>query len=434
MATAKKRGGKADKKKRVTNSKSTKSKSAKSKKSAATARAATKRKPAAKSKPAAKRGAASKSKAAAKSKVAAKRKTAAKSKRAAKGRATATSKRTTKSTRATRSRGAAKGLRSRAAARSVALANVLGIENCSQAFKDKVIRIAADLQMDPNFLMAVMSFESGHSFSPSMLNAAGSKAVGLIQFMPRTAEALGTTTAKLAAMTAEDQLDYVAKYFAPHRGKLKTIEDTYMAVLWPKAIGKGLDFVLWEKGSVQYTQNKGLDIDRDGRITVRDASEKVRRILSDAGAGTPAGPVLSAGMESPAVGALQDAMIEYGYLTVEEKNTGPNRFGQRTQRAVSAFQADNHLQVTGTYNAETQDAVRQLREGVKRGSRGNVVLGMQERLAALGHLSEADLATGPKIFGEKTERALKQFQQQRGLSPSGMLTGETYRALRRAAQ
>ena len=57
----------------------------------------------------------------------------------------------------------------------------------SAAFRNKVRAIASELGTDPNFLMAAMAFETGRSFSPSQRNQAGSGAVGLIQFMPRTA-------------------------------------------------------------------------------------------------------------------------------------------------------------------------------------------------------------------------------------------------------
>jgi len=40
------------------------------------------------------------------------------------------------------------------------LVNVLGIENTSEAFRKKVLEIADRLLIDPNFLMAIMSFES----------------------------------------------------------------------------------------------------------------------------------------------------------------------------------------------------------------------------------------------------------------------------------
>lgn len=57
----------------------------------------------------------------------------------------------------------------------------------SPAFKSKVVAMAKMLNTDPNWLMAVMAFESGESFRPDIRNAAGSGATGLIQFMPATA-------------------------------------------------------------------------------------------------------------------------------------------------------------------------------------------------------------------------------------------------------
>src|ERR1051325_8702175 len=113
------------------------------------------------------------------------------------------------------------------------LINVPGIENTNDAFRQKVIQIAANLQIDPNFLMAIMSFESGASFSPSKQNAAGSGAVGLIQFMPKTAKNLGTSTQELAGMTAVRQLDFVELYFMPFKGRLKTIEHADLAGVRP---------------------------------------------------------------------------------------------------------------------------------------------------------------------------------------------------------
>ena len=149
-----------------------------------------------------------------------------------------------------------------------------------EAFRRRVVEIAADLGCDPNHLMAAMAFETGESFSPSVRNAAGSGATGLIQFMPSTATLLGTTTAALARMTPERQLDYVAKYFLPYRGRLRTIEDVYMAILWPAAIGKPSEHVLFKAPSKTYAQNKGLDKDRDGRVTKREAAAAVSAKLA----------------------------------------------------------------------------------------------------------------------------------------------------------
>jgi hypothetical protein len=154
----------------------------------------------------------------------------------------------------------------------------------TKPFRDKVQDVATSIEVEPNFLMACMAFETGRSFSPAVKNGAGSGAVGLIQFMPSTAQALGTTTAALAAMSAVRQLDFVEKYFAPRKGKLKTLEDVYMAILWPAAIGKPNSHVLFSKADAtnpkRYVQNAGLDYNSDGIITKEEASDRVRKQLT----------------------------------------------------------------------------------------------------------------------------------------------------------
>lgn len=161
------------------------------------------------------------------------------------------------------------------------LRKVIGIENTDLAFRLKVIEIADRLNIDPNWLMACMSFETGGTFSPSIKNIAGSGATGLIQFVPSTAQGLGTSVEALAQMTAIDQLDWVEKYFQPYKGRIRSLEDCYMAILFPAAIGKGKDHVLFS-GGIAYRQNAGLDANRDGRITVGEATAKVRsRFVSD---------------------------------------------------------------------------------------------------------------------------------------------------------
>ncbi|WP_324751446.1 peptidoglycan-binding protein [Roseovarius sp. Pro17] len=147
-----------------------------------------------------------------------------------------------------------------------------------QAFNDKVIGIASRIKCDPNHLMAVMAFETGESFSPSIENAAGSGAIGLIQFMPATATHLGTTSAKLAAMSAIDQLGIVEAYFKMQvNGRpMPALSDLYMAVLWPAAVGKLDSHVLFAKGTKAYAQNARLDINKNGKITKAEAASKVQ--------------------------------------------------------------------------------------------------------------------------------------------------------------
>lgn len=150
----------------------------------------------------------------------------------------------------------------------------------SQNFRDQVRRIASSLQMPQDgasWLMACMAWESARTFSPNVKNAAGSGAVGLIQFMPSTAVGLGTTTDALAEMTAEQQLSYVLRYFDPYRGKLQLLSDTYMVILWPAAVGKPDSTILWDQGTrpTTYKQNAGLDGDHNGQITKAEAASRV---------------------------------------------------------------------------------------------------------------------------------------------------------------
>lgn len=151
----------------------------------------------------------------------------------------------------------------------------------SHAFRLKVFDGCRSMAMDPDFLMACMAWESGETFSPSVRNGAGSGATGLIQFMPSTAQGLGTNVEALAALTAEQQLDYVFKYFRPYRGRLITLSDTYMAILWPRAVGRPESEALWTKATkpTTYRQNAGLDVSRDGIITKAEAASKVQKKL-----------------------------------------------------------------------------------------------------------------------------------------------------------
>lgn len=126
-----------------------------------------------------------------------------------------------------------------------------------------------------SWLMSCIAFESGESFSPSVRNAAGSGAVGLIQFMPSTAMELGTTSGELARMSAEDQLAVVERYFRPYARRIHSLSDMYMAILLPKYIGQPESSVLFLDPGKAYRQNSGLDADNNGKITKAEASGMV---------------------------------------------------------------------------------------------------------------------------------------------------------------
>ncbi len=152
----------------------------------------------------------------------------------------------------------------------------------SSDFREKVFEISDRFgwtDRHASWLMACMAFESAETFSPSIKNGAGSGAVGLIQFMPKTAEGLGTSTEALARMVGIEQLEWVARYFKPYVSRIHTLPDMYMAILMPSFIGRPESAILFKQGTKAYTQNKGLDANRDGVVTKLEAARKVNAKL-----------------------------------------------------------------------------------------------------------------------------------------------------------
>jgi len=156
----------------------------------------------------------------------------------------------------------------------------------------KIREIAGKHGIDPKDLLSIMRFETGGSFSASVANPE-SGATGLIQFTAPVAKELGTTLAELAQMSREEQLVYVDRYLdmrkkppfnLPERGA--SLDDLYMAVLHPAAIGEDSSYVLFRSGTgseveqKRYDQNKGLDSNNDGTITKGEAVAKVRSYKS----------------------------------------------------------------------------------------------------------------------------------------------------------
>jgi len=144
-------------------------------------------------------------------------------------------------------------------------------------FIQKVQDVAKSLNCSYIDLLCCMAFETGRTFNPGLRNSIG--ATGLIQFIKPTAIALGTTTDALAAMTRVEQMAYVQTYFK--KGPVAKVanpqlEDLYMQILWPAAVGKPLDYVLFRAPDKAYEQNKGLDREKKGYVTKQDAASKVR--------------------------------------------------------------------------------------------------------------------------------------------------------------
>jgi hypothetical protein len=162
---------------------------------------------------------------------------------------------------------------------------VRGIERLSQDDLRALERAASIIDIHPDWLASVMSFESG--LNPAARNAL-SNATGLIQFMPSTANRLGTTISELSRMSFQEQLPYVIKYFGEKAG-LRSLEDTYLKVFYPLAIGKTADWIVAKEGEAVYTQNQGFDTSHRGFITKADITSTIRGVYNR---GKAAGEIL----------------------------------------------------------------------------------------------------------------------------------------------
>ncbi|MGI5864857.1 MAG: LysM peptidoglycan-binding domain-containing protein [Myxococcales bacterium] len=69
---------------------------------------------------------------------------------------------------------------------------------------------------------------------------------------------------------------------------------------------------------------------------------------------------------------------------------------------------------------------------LKRGSQGAAVKDLQNALVKLGYMTKAEMATGPGIFGPRTEAALKRFQSRNGVQATGYYGPQTRAALTKA--
>lgn len=66
---------------------------------------------------------------------------------------------------------------------------------------------------------------------------------------------------------------------------------------------------------------------------------------------------------------------------------------------------------------------------LQRGSTGPAVRALQDRLVKAGFLKAADVATGPGVYGPRTEAAVKRFQQAVGIPATGVAGASTHAAL-----
>lgn len=107
----------------------------------------------------------------------------------------------------------------------------------------EVARMAERLGGDAANFMAIMHFESAHTFTTDIRNKK-SGATGLIQFMPSTAKGMETSTSDLAKMCRLKQLEYVERYFreqkkAHRNADFRKLSHVVLAVFEPVGLDPG---------------------------------------------------------------------------------------------------------------------------------------------------------------------------------------------------
>jgi hypothetical protein len=119
-------------------------------------------------------------------------------------------------------------------------------------FQAKLRQVATALGVEADHLLKIMHFETAGTMDPRITSGTGTGAIGLIQFMPKIATSLGTSTAQLAQMSAEQQLNYVYQFYKANKlPPGSSLSDIYLYTFMPAVArsGKPDTFVLGKKGA-----------------------------------------------------------------------------------------------------------------------------------------------------------------------------------------
>ncbi len=134
---------------------------------------------------------------------------------------------------------------------------------------------------------------------------------------------------------------------------------------------------------------------------------------------------LSYGEKSDVVLSCQQRLKELGYLTT----TPDGAYGNDTVAAVKQFQSRNDLVVDGYLGPSTRLALTSADaqpNGMVLGEQGDSVIRIQQLLNKYGYLSSSNV-TG--YYGEVTEKAVKAFQSNNGLTSDGTVGLQTMNKL-----
>jgi N-acetylmuramoyl-L-alanine amidase len=137
------------------------------------------------------------------------------------------------------------------------------------------------------------------------------------------------------------------------------------------------------------------------------------------------------GDNGPAVAEIRSILVGLELL-----EAASDMFDEQTDQAVRAFQQSRGIGVDGLVGDETWGALdaarwrlgaRTLFHSIPNALVGEDVRALQERLLEMGY----DAGRADSIYGQRTARAVAQFQREVGLTPDGSCGPHTMKALRR---
>ncbi|NMO54403.1 N-acetylmuramoyl-L-alanine amidase [Actinoplanes sp. TBRC 11911] len=137
------------------------------------------------------------------------------------------------------------------------------------------------------------------------------------------------------------------------------------------------------------------------------------------------------GDNGPAVAEIRSILVGLELL-----EAASDMFDEETDQAVRAFQQSRGIGVDGLVGDETWGALdaarwrlgaRTLFHSIPDALVGEDVRALQERLLEMGY----DAGRADSIYGQRTARAVSQFQREVGLTPDGSCGPQTMKALRR---
>ena len=154
-------------------------------------------------------------------------------------------------------------------------------------FYIKLNAMCGRLGINPKDMLAIMYLES--ALDPNIIghDSKGKQytARGLTQLLPSSLKTVGWTgtSDEFGRLSGEEQLPYIERYFRniKHTGKFNSAAQLYIANLWPAALSDPAvmqgdpDAVIIdsEKYPREYHDNKGLDVDKDGKIRYGDLAK-----------------------------------------------------------------------------------------------------------------------------------------------------------------